>query len=70
LLGCLEHEISPLSVTRLSRLHGGPSPLTLSALKASETYGRAVRNIAAIGVESGDLLAGAVRIDEHGWRSA
>jgi hypothetical protein len=36
----------------------------MTALKATEVYGRAVRAIGAIGQESGDLLAG--NIGERG----
>ena len=66
LLSRLQREIPPASLARLARLHGRPSAPTLIALKATEAYSRAVHNIGAVGVESGDLLAGSVQMGERG----
>ena len=64
LLRRLQRKMSPASLSRVARLHGRASPPTMTALKATEIYGRAVRAIGAIGQESGDLLAG--NIGERG----
>jgi beta-N-acetylhexosaminidase len=66
LLGRLQHKISPTSLARLARLHGRPSAATLMALKSTETYSRAVHDIGALGLESGDLLSRAVQSDKRG----
>jgi beta-N-acetylhexosaminidase len=66
LLSRLRREMLPASLARLARLHGRPAAPTLSALKATETYGKALRSIAAIGLASGDLLAAAPPVGEHG----
>jgi len=66
LLSRLQREIAPASLARLARLHGRASPPTLSALKASESYSRAVHRIGAIGLQSGDLLAGSMQVGERG----
>ena len=66
LLGRLRRDMLPASLARLARLHGRPAAPTLGALKAMETYGKAVRSIAAIGLESGDLLATAPPVGERG----
>jgi beta-N-acetylhexosaminidase len=66
LLSRLQREIPPASLARLARLHGRPSAPTLTALKATEAYSRAVHNIGAVGLESGDLLASSLQIGEHG----
>jgi len=57
LLNRLQRKISPASLARLARLHGRASPPTLTALKSTEIYSRAVHAIGAIGAQSGDLLA-------------
>jgi beta-N-acetylhexosaminidase len=66
LLSRLQREIAPASLARLARLHGRASPPTLTALKASESYSRAVHSIGAIGLQSGDLLAGSMQVGERG----
>jgi beta-N-acetylhexosaminidase len=66
LLSRLQRGIPPASLTRLARLHGRASALTLTALKATEIYSRAVHNVGAVGLESGDLLAGSLQIGERG----
>ena len=66
LLGRLQREISPASLARLARLHGRASAPTLAALKATETYSKAVHGIGAVGLESGDLLANAPPVGERG----
>ena len=66
LLSRLQREISPVSLARLARLHGRACAPTLAALKATEIYSRAVHSIGAVGLGSGDLLAGSVRVGEHG----
>ena len=66
LLSRLQRAIPPASLARLARLHGRASAPTLTALKATEAYSRAVHNIAAVGLESGDLLAGSPQIGERG----
>ena len=66
LLSRLQREIPPASLVRLARLHGRAAAPTLTALKATETYSRAVHSIGAVGPESGDLLAGSVQVGERG----
>ena len=66
LLSRLQREMAPASLARLARLHGRPSAPTLTALKATESYSRAVHSIGAIGLQSGDLLAGSLRVGERG----
>lgn len=66
LLSRLQREIPPASLARMARLHGRASAPTLTALKATETYSRAVHSIGSVGLKSGDLLAGSVQIGEHG----
>jgi len=66
LLSRLQRGISPASLARLARLHGRPSAPTLTALKATEAYSRAVHNIGAVGLESGDLLAGPLQAGKRG----
>jgi beta-N-acetylhexosaminidase len=55
LLSGLDRKASPLSLARLARLHGRGQVPTLTALKESETYSKAVHAIAGIGQASGDL---------------
>ena len=66
LLSRLQREMAPASLARLARLHGKASAPTLTALKATESYSRAVHSIGAIGLQSGDLLAGSLRVGERG----
>ena len=66
LLGRLQTEIAPASLARLARLHGRASAPSLTALKAAESYSRAVHSIGGIGPQSGDLLAGSRQIGERG----
>ena len=66
LLNRLQRKISPASLARLARLHGRASAPSMTALKSTEIYSRAVRAIAAIGQESGDLLAGSGNIGKRG----
>jgi len=66
LLGRLQRDIHPASLARLARLHGRPSAPTLMALKATETYSRAVHSIGTVGAQSADLLAGSLQVGEHG----
>lgn len=66
LLSRLQRGIPPASLARLARLHGRASAPTLTALKATEAYSRAVHNIGAVGLESGDLLAGSLQNGERG----
>lgn len=66
LLAGLKREISPVSLTRLARLHGRAHPPTLTALRETEAYAGAVHSIASIGIDSGDLLAGAPPVGERG----
>jgi beta-N-acetylhexosaminidase len=66
LLDRLKRPAAPTSLARLARLHGRPAPPTLMALKATETYSRAVHAIGALGVDSGNLLAGGVQVGERG----
>ena len=66
LLSRLQRGIPPASLARLARLHGRASAPTLTALKATESYSRAVHNIGAVGLESGELLAGSLQIGERG----
>ena len=66
LLERLQRQISPASLARLVRLHGRPSPATLIALKSTETYSRAVHEIGALGMQSGDLLARYVHNGKRG----
>jgi beta-N-acetylhexosaminidase len=66
LLARLRREILPASLARLARLHGRTAPPTLAALRATDTYSRAVHDIGTIGLPSGDLLAGAVQVGERG----
>lgn len=65
LLARLRRTASPASLARLARLHGRPAPPSLVALRATETYSRAVHAIGALGTASGDLLA-AVPVGERG----
>lgn len=55
LLDGLTRAASPVSLARLAQLHGRNPPATLTELRQSETYLKAVHAIAAIGQESGDL---------------
>jgi len=66
LLDCLQRKISPASLARLARLHGRACPPTLTALKSTEIYSRAVHAIGAIGEHSGDLLARSRNIGKLG----
>jgi len=66
LLTRLQREIAPASLARLARLHGRASPPTLVALRAAESYSRAVHSIGAIGLQSGDLLAGSMQVGKRG----
>ena len=66
LLGRLDRPVPPTSLARLARLHGRPAPPTLVALRATETYSRAVHAIGSVGSGSGDLLAGGVPVGERG----
>ena len=66
LLNRLQRGISPPSLARLARLHGRAGAPTLTALKTTEAYGKAVHNIGAVGLESGDLLAASRQIGERG----
>ena len=66
LLNRLQRGISPASLARLARLHGRAGAPTLTALKATEAYSKAVHNIGAIGLESGDLLAASRQSGERG----
>lgn len=66
LLSRLQRDISPASLARLARLHGRASAPNLTALKETEIYSKAVRNIGAVGYQSGDLLAGTVQVGERG----
>jgi beta-N-acetylhexosaminidase len=66
LLGRLQRAMPPASLARLARLHGRASAPTLTALKATEAYSRAVHNIGAVGLESGNLLAGSAEIGKRG----
>jgi beta-N-acetylhexosaminidase len=66
LLGRLQRQISPASLARLTRLHGHAAAPSLNALKATESYSRAMHNIGALGIESANLPAGSVQIGERG----
>ena len=66
LLSRLQREIAPASLARLARLHGRPSAPSLTALKQTEIYGKAVHNVGAIGQASGDLLADSAPVGENG----
>ena len=66
LLNRLQRAMPPASLARLARLHGRASAPTLTELKATEAYSRAVHTIGAVGLESGDLLAGPMQIGERG----
>ena len=66
LLSRLQRDISPASLTRLARLHGRACAPSLTALKETAMYSKAVHNIGAIGHQSGDLLAGSVQVGERG----
>lgn len=67
LLAGLARKTSPASLARLARLHGRAQPATLTALKETETYMKAVHAIAGIGFSSGDLpLAGTPQVGERG----
>ena len=66
LLSRLQRITPPASLARLARLHGRASAPNLTALKETEFYSKAVRNIGAVGYQSGDLLAGTVQVGERG----
>ncbi len=66
LLGRLRRETPPASLARLARLHGRASAPTLAALKATEAYSKAVHGVAAIPLQSGNLLAGSPPVGERG----
>ena len=65
LLSRLQRESSPASLARLARLHGRASPPTMTALRQTKDYSSAVHSIGAIGLESGDLLAGSLQVGER-----
>ena len=66
LLSRLQREVPPVSLVRLARLHGRASAPTLTALKSTETYSRAVHSIGVVGAQSGNLLAGSGQAGERG----
>jgi beta-N-acetylhexosaminidase len=66
LLSRLQREVVPASLARLARLHGRASAPTLTALRATEAYSRAVHNIGSVGLQSGDLLAGSTQSGKRG----
>ena len=66
LLSRLRRKMAPASLARLARLHGRASAPTLTTLKATESFSRAVHSIGAIGLQSGDLLADSRQVGERG----
>ncbi|HEV8259669.1 MAG TPA: beta-N-acetylhexosaminidase [Burkholderiales bacterium] len=67
LLAGLDRRPSPMSLARLARLHGRAQAPTLTALKETEPYTRAVHAIAGVGFSSGELpLAGTPQVGERG----
>ena len=58
LLNRLQREMSAASHARVAGLHARTSPPTSAALKATETYVKAVDNIAALALEGGAMIAG------------
>ena len=66
LLSRLQRRVTPASLARLARLRGRSSPANLGALKSSETYARAVREIDALGRASGSVLASSGKTGELG----
>jgi len=67
LLAGLDRKASPMSLARLARLHGRAQAPTLTALKETEPYARAVHAIAGVGFSSGELpLAGTPQVGERG----
>lgn len=67
LLAELDRKASPMSLARLARLHGRAHAPTLTALKETEPYTRAVHAIAGVGFSSGELpLAGTPQVGERG----
>ena len=67
LLAGMSRKPSPVSLARLSRLHGRSQAPTRVALRETEAYAKAVQAMAAIGVGSGDLnLAGTPPVGERG----
>ena len=67
LLSALDRKASPMSLVRLARLHGRAKAPTLTALKETEPYARAVHAIAGVGVGSAELpLAGTPQVGERG----
>jgi beta-N-acetylhexosaminidase len=67
LLAALDRIASPMSLARLARLHGRAKAPTLTALKETEPYARAVHAIAGVGVGSAELpLGGTPQVGERG----
>ncbi|MEO8163860.1 MAG: beta-N-acetylhexosaminidase [Betaproteobacteria bacterium] len=66
LLGRLQRATPPASLARLAQLHGRASAPTLTALKGTETYSKAVHGLGTIGLQNGDLLANAPQVGERG----
>jgi beta-N-acetylhexosaminidase len=58
LLGSLGYDMPAVSLARLARMHGRPHPEALAKLHQDGQFMKAVHEIGALGLASGDLPLG------------